>query len=659
MPDDNTADIASTLAFFGQLGKGVDDLKTKITSLNEASNAMKKMTDETEKFGQTIQRHTRTTFRGMEEGALNLTRVVGGAGGLALSFIGAAKALDSFAVSALQTRNFAVNTGFSTEAIKNMRVQLSAAGLSANEAAQGIGNIGAKLQEVLALQETSPFYRALQASSPALAEQVRQLMNAGKQQEALNVLQEAYNHGGERFKAWLPTVTGISRAAWEAQAQGMKGLIEPWKINVNEAAKYHRTMTNLGTIFDSTWTDMTYTVLEGVNKLIGGDKGFEKLNSKAHEFADSFKKWINDSVIPEIKRTFQTVQDIINWFEGRQIRGLPGALTPEEFLKRQREDKKDFNIFDWLGEQIFTPAHASTAPEGRGELLVQETEKDSSKMFIEIRDYMQKWDNEREGIGVGANGPGGGSTGGSAGGAAGSSSGDGSGTPSAGSPAGLNDENGKKIDAETMRQAEVLGRAGDVDGIKKLFSQRGYHISGPACGMVATGYVKSAGFKPPTGAAIATSWHKWGEAMKSGDINAQDRPFGSMVATYFHGRYGGTQGQILAPGQIGGHVMTVVPGTWNEKEGTAMFADQYGVRKRKVADMDVRFAGASAVEAVRAARGEQRDKIDKANGSVWDKPTASVNVSVKNAPPGVKTNAEADGAFKTLNLSRTNQLVYN
>jgi len=658
MPDD-TADIASTLAFFGQLGKGVDDLKTKIASLNEASSAMKKITDETEKFGQTISRHTRTTFRGMEEGALNLTRLIGGAGGLALSLAGAAKTLDSFAVSSLQTRNFAINTGFSTEALKSMRVQLSAAGMSANEAAQSIGNIGGKLQEVLALQETSGFYKSLQASSPALAEQVRQLMNAGKEEEARNVLQEAFNKGGERFKAWLPTVTGVSRAAWEAQKQGMEGLIQPWKFNVEEAAKYHKTMVNLGTIFDSTWTSMTYTVLEGLNNLIGGDKGFEKLNSKAHEFADNFKKWINDSVIPEIKRTFQTVQDIINWFEGRQIKGLPGALTPEEFLKRQREEKKDFNIFEWLGNQIFTPAHAST-DEGRGALLEQETEKDSSKMFIEIRDYMQKWDNEREGIGVGANGPGGGSTGGSAGGAAGSSSGDGSGTPSAGSPAALNDENGKKIDAETMREAERLGRAGDVAGLQKLFSQRGYHMSGPACGIVATGYVKSAGFKPPTGAAIATSWHKWGEALKPEDINAPNRPFGSMVATYFHGRYGGTQGRILAPGETGGHVMTVIPGTYNKKDNSAMFVDQSGKpHRRNLADMDPRYAGDEAVKAVQAQRGEQRDKIDKANGSVWDKPTASVNVSVKNAPPGVRTNAEADGAFKTLNMSRTNQLVYN
>jgi hypothetical protein len=91
-----------------------------------------------------------------------------------------------------------------------------------------------------------------------------------------------------------------------------------------------------------------------------------------------------------------------------------------------------------------------------------------------------------------------------------------------------------------------------------------------------------------------------------------------------------------------------------------VFADQYGAKRRSLNDMDVRYAGDEAVAALRAQRGEQRDKIDKGNGkSPWDSPSASVNVTIKNAPPGVKTNAEADGAFKTLNLSRSNQLVYN
>jgi hypothetical protein len=649
----NDFDSDAMLAFFGQLGKEIDAFKVKVVSLNEAGDAMKKMTDHTEKFGQTIQRHTRSTFRGMEGSVGNLIGMVGGAGGLALTFAGAAKALDQFAVGELRMRNFATNTGFSVEGVKNLRVQLSAAGMSASEAAQGIGNIGAKLQEVLALQETSPFYRALQASEPQMAEYVRHLMNAGKQQEALNYLQEKFNKGGERFKAWLPTVTGVSRAAWEAQKYGMEGLIPAWEFNQESAVKYHKTMVNLATIFDGVWTSMTYTVLEGLVKLTGSE-GLEGLNAKAKKFAEDFKKYFDESVMPTLKETFEEVKGIIAWFENR---GPQLQLKPEEFIRRQNEEKS-FSSWDWLKGQLGVKTGGSDwkplPRSGYDAASVVEISKDANRSVRDMRDLIQKWDDEQTGVGGGA--------GAGTGGAASVGGGGGSGEAAAGGPAGLNDENGKKIDAETMRQAEILGRAGDVAGLQRLFSQKGYHMSGPACGIVATGYVKSAGFKPPTGAAIASSWHGWGEKMDPSGINEPGRPFGSMVSTYFHGRYGGKQGQLLGPHEQGGHVMTVVPGTYNPKDNTAMFADQYGVRRRSLSDMDTRFAGASAVAAAEAAKAGNREKID---GALAFKPggagagAANLRVDFNNVPPGVKTNADMDGGiFKTLKMNRNNQMAY-
>ena len=41
---DNDFDSDAMLAFFGQMGKGIDELKTKVTNLNQAGDAMKKMT---------------------------------------------------------------------------------------------------------------------------------------------------------------------------------------------------------------------------------------------------------------------------------------------------------------------------------------------------------------------------------------------------------------------------------------------------------------------------------------------------------------------------------------------------------------------------------------------------------------------------------------
>jgi hypothetical protein len=183
--------------------------------------------------------------------------------------------------------------------------------------------------------------------------------------------------------------------------------------------------------------------------------------------------------------------------------------------------------------------------------------------------------------------------------------GGGGGTSGPGGPAALSDETGKPIDPDTMKEVESLGRSGDVAGLQKLFAQKGYHMSGPACGIVASKYVRSTGFQPPKSGAVGAAWHGWGEAMKPEDINAPGHPFGSMVGTYFHGRYQGKEGKLLGPEETGGHVMNIVPGTYDPKTGTAMFADQYGVRRRPLADIDERFAGASAVAAAAARRGEK------------------------------------------------------
>jgi GH24 family phage-related lysozyme (muramidase) len=168
-------------------------------------------------------------------------------------------------------------------------------------------------------------------------------------------------------------------------------------------------------------------------------------------------------------------------------------------------------------------------------------------------------------------------------------------TTSAGSPAKMNDERGTPVDPETMKEAEQLGRAGDVGGLQKLFASKGYHMSGPACGIVASKYAKSAGFKPPEGGAVATNWRKWGVEGTAEDINKEGHPFGSVVGTYKHRRYGGNVGGELPTGATGGHVMEAVPGTYDPKTNTAMFADQYGVRRRSLSDVELRYAGDPAV----------------------------------------------------------------
>ena len=161
-----------------------------------------------------------------------------------------------------------------------------------------------------------------------------------------------------------------------------------------------------------------------------------------------------------------------------------------------------------------------------------------------------------------------------------------------------------------MKQAEALGRSGDVGALQKLFAQKGYRMSGAACGIVASKYARAAGFQPPKAGAIATTWHTFGEQMKPEDINAPEHPFGSMFGTYYHRRYGGNPNEVLRPGQTGGHVMTIVPGSYDAKTGTVDVVDQYGYShgKRNIKDMDLRYAGAEAVKQAAARRDGGQDE---------------------------------------------------
>jgi hypothetical protein len=428
MPQQNNFDADAMLAFFTQLGKEVDNLKLKINSLNEAGGkGTNNLANEFERFGKIVEHYTRGPMKAMDQAAAGIAKTLLGAGGLAVGFAAVAKSLDVFAVGQLQLRNFATDTGFTVQSVQNLRTQLSAAGIDANEASGGIASIGSKLQEVLALQETSSFYKSLQASSPALAEQVRQLMNAGKQQEALNVLQQAYNNGGERFKAWLPTVTGMSRAAFEAGKVGMEGLIEPWKFQEGEAAKYHKTMTNLETIGTSLWTDMAYTMIDGINKMMGKE-GIDGLNDRAHQFADNFRTFFNTYVMPALATTkqefdwvvkaFSSVDQFLTKWTGMKKEGEPkdekdkkvGLRTERAIIDSMNsqlpggpEGGKAGGLWEWIEKQMSIGVQAAEVEPG-STLLVQETvdtDKDSNKLLRDMRDTFQKWDQKGGGAGGG------------------------------------------------------------------------------------------------------------------------------------------------------------------------------------------------------------------------------------------------------------------
>ena len=391
----NDFDSQAMLAFFAQLGKEVDDLKTKISGLNESGGkGMGKVADETERFGKAIEKHRRESVSPMVTTIKELTTSLVGPVGLAYGVYKVAESLDKFAVGELRMRNFATNTGFSVDAVQKLQLQMRAAGLTAEEASQNIGSIGAKLQELRTHQQASGFYQAIAASNPALAEQVRLLVNQGKQQEALAKIQEAYIRGGERYKNYLVEITGVSRSAFDAQKVGLEGLIAPWKYSDAEAQKYHRTILGLETSFSNVWTSMANTMLKEINRMVGGQEGLEK---STKEMADSINQIIRDTFNPTPEANKRMLDKL-----DAERNALVSA--PAQWSRSALEESNKSGVLHSLNRP-FKAAHDFLFGGGDGD-----TAKDSNNLLRDMRDLMQKWDID-EHAGPGA-GPGGGARGG-------------------------------------------------------------------------------------------------------------------------------------------------------------------------------------------------------------------------------------------------------
>jgi hypothetical protein len=653
------------LAFFRQLGTEVDNLKTKIASLNDSGGSgMKKLTDETDRFGKTVEKHSRS-IHGMREQTGGLLDFLKGPAGLAAAFIGAAKAMDVFAVGQLQLRNFALNTGFTVDAVQKMRVQLAAAGIDAGEASGQIASLGAKLTELRTHQQASSFYNALQASSPVLAEQVRLLMNAGKQQEANNLLQEAYNRGGERFKDYLVEITGKSRAAWEAGRKGMEGLLQPWKINEEAAEKYHKQMTNLGTAFDNVWTHMSNTMLEEITKQMGG---VDKLDAATKEFAKSFDEFFKAYVIPTIKTTVQEFQWIVEALEKvdafLKSRGPQGQMKPDDFIKQQNEKKSGYEYLFGGGEdEAAIPKNARPRSFSPESVEQQETAKDSNSLLRDMRDMMQKSSEEHPGPG-GAGGTGGAGGGGmlfrpgfrGGGGRGGGELGPGADTAAIPAGAGtpneaiaaqrkplldeINANPQLKEKVYSMLQSEESG-VGPRTATMEALLNRTLMIQKKNPNWTIEKELNSGFYGPINRGQLTTTR---GRSRAQSEAAVASAAGGSMVAQ------GRTDQGMRGDPNAGGPGRVAVPGTsgiFNFWKGSRPGAGNFSWADSQ------RFAE----EEARIAAGGGRGRIDSSLRGITGGDLGSANVSVdfKNMPRGVVGNASADGAFKKVQISRSPQ----
>jgi hypothetical protein len=654
----NDFDSDAMLAFFRQLGTEVDNLKTKIASLNDSGGSgMKKLTDETDRFGKTVEKHSRS-IHSMREQTGGLLDFLKGPAGLAAAFIGAAKAMDVFAVGQLQLRNFALNTGFTVDAVQKMRVQLAAAGIDAGEASGQIASLGAKLTELRTHQQASSFYNALQASSPVLAEQVRLLMNQGKQQEANNVLQEAYNRGGERFKDYLVEITGKSRAAWEAGRKGMEGLLQPWKINEEAAEKYHKQMTNLDTAFTNVWTHMTNTMLDEITKQMGG---VDKLDAATKEFTKNFDEFFKAYVIPTIKTTVEEFQWIVAAIEKidafMKSRGPQGQMKPDDFIKQQNEKKSGYDYLFGGDDDAALPKNARPRSFSPDSVETKEIQKDSNSLLRDMRDMMQKDTGEHPGPGGAGGGRGGmtfrpGMRGGGGGGGS-----LGPGVDTAAIPAGAGTPNDAiaaqrkplidEINASphlkekvySMLQSEESG-VGPRTATMEALLNRTLMIQKKNPSWTIAKELASGFYGPINRGELTTTR---GASRAQSEAAVASAAGGSMVAQ------GRTDQGMAGDPNAGGPGRVRVPGTggifnfWKGSRpgGSFSWADSQ------------RFADEERAIAAGGGRGSIDSSLRGLTGG--DLGSANVSVDFKNMPKGVVGNASADGAFKKVQISRSPQ----
>jgi hypothetical protein len=383
MPTDFDSD--AMLSFLSELTKKFADLKKEMVSVGDQSGiGLHKASDETDRFGKTVELHTKH-IEGMKTETAGLVGLLRGPLGIATAFYGASQAMGNFVRGELQLRNFATDVGISASAIQRMRVQLSAAGIDAKTADQQISALTSKLDSIKTLTTASPVYKDIAANDPILAKQLLDAERVGNRLKSIQLIQEKLNEpGAPRSKLYLQDKLGISASTVQALGKDTKGLVMPWVYDEKEMEKYNKGWTNLTTSMNNVWG---YTLMGMV--------------SQTNEFVEN------------TKREIRALKDFLK----QDITGSKGFLPSTEEIKNLFSSGNTFNErFGTWGDQDEGALPKNARPRSFTPESVQkdelELQKDANKTLQDIRDLLG---GDKEGIWGGGGSRGGGGYPGSSG----------------------------------------------------------------------------------------------------------------------------------------------------------------------------------------------------------------------------------------------------
>ncbi len=384
-------DGETTIAFVKELTKSVAELNKEMAKTGEhAGVGIRKGSDETERFGKTVERHTQhVAGMNLQMGQLGL--LVRGFGGAATIAAGAFSAMQAHVTEGLNLRNLATDLGISASAIGKLRSQLAAAGVDSKTADQQISALMAKLDDIKTLETASPVYKEIAANDAAFAKALVDTEKYGTRLQSIQLIIDQLNKPGERSKLFLGKTFGLRPSTTAALSKdwGDK-LIQPRVYSEKELEEFNVFVWNVGTLASNTWGGFMQEMVEETNQVI---KNTKREIEGLKNFANSV--WGKGAPLSD--------ENIMDFWD---------TITGEKALREKKGKEGKTSSFgerfgDWGDEdEGALPKNARPRSFSRESVINEEldVQKDSNRVLQDIRDALDETRKGGAGGGVGDTG---------------------------------------------------------------------------------------------------------------------------------------------------------------------------------------------------------------------------------------------------------------